>query len=119
MDLFIVSLAILVASFGGHLIVHPVMQVLRRHIKFEDAQRDWLATWLGCLERAMFVSAWFLNFPQFIGLWLSLKVAGGWKMWQEDAHSRGCFTIFLIGSGVSIFVAVTVALAAQRWFSGV
>lgn len=117
MDLYVIIFSILLASFGGHLIVHPVMVWLRKYINMEDQKRDHLASWLGCLERAMYVSAWFVNFPQFIGLWLSLKVAGGWKMWQEDDNSRGHFTIFLIGSGLSIFVAIVIALATQRWFA--
>jgi hypothetical protein len=48
--------------------------------------------------------------PEFIGIWLALKVAGQWKRWSGDEsgiHGRGVFNVFLIGSAFSVIYALT------------
>ncbi len=45
---------------------------------------------------------------EFIPAWLLIKVAGNYKLWH-DASGRSRFQRFLIGSGISILVAVVAA----------
>ena len=70
--------------------------------------------------------------PEFIGVWLALKVAGQWQQWSEDKPyreggptivGRQLFNIFLIGNALSITYAVVGAqaigwLAAHDWTLG-
>ena len=51
--------------------------------------------------------------PEFIGVWLVLKVAGSWNRWGETGtiggkkiEGRAFYNIFLIGSGLSIAYAI-------------
>jgi len=51
--------------------------------------------------------------PEFIGVWLVLKVAGQWKRWGgeakvagKDLEGRVFYNIFLIGNGLSLAYAV-------------
>jgi len=78
---------------------------------------------VGILERTLYTTAMLLEQPGFIGFWLALKVAGGWKGWSEPVRAsdgkvvingRDLFSVFLIGSGFSIAYAVTGALLI-RW----
>lgn len=81
-----------------------------------NRRRD-LGCWVGIIERVLFVSAFLIEEPEFIGVWLALKVAGGWQAWGEDRKvywvngqtknyvtvlGRHVFNIFLIGNGLSV-----------------
>jgi hypothetical protein len=67
---------------------------------------------VGLVERPLYVAAFLANEPAFVGIWLGLKVAGGWKGWQEDIQpndhtkkkipGRTIFNVMLIGSALSL-----------------
>lgn len=63
----------------------------------------WTAVYVGVVERILYVASLQLAAPEFIGIWLALKVAGGWKRWSER---RQIFQVFLIGSGFSVLYSV-------------
>ena len=76
---------------------------------------------IGLLERTLYTAAWQLGITEFIGIWLVLKVAGGWKGWTEDLpvssgklSGRTVFNLFLLGTGVSLAYGVVGALIIQR-----
>jgi hypothetical protein len=74
---------------------------------------------IGLLERALYVASLQLGEPEFIGVWLALKVAGQWKRWEE-ADGRIFYNIFLIGSGLSIAYAIVgfqliTFVVSERW----
>jgi hypothetical protein len=82
---------------------------------------------VGILERMLYTTAMLIGQPGFIGFWLALKVAGGWKGWSEPVRTpdgkvimngRDLFSVFLIGSGFSIAYAVTGALLMEWWKNG-
>ena len=84
--------------------------------------RPELPAMVGVLERTLYTTSMLLKQPQFIGLWLALKVAGGWKGWSEPVktpdgkivlNGRDLFSVFLIGSGFSIAYGITGALIIQ------
>src|SRR5437899_6306624 len=69
-----------------------------------------VSTAVGLVERPLYVAAFLAGAPALVGVWLGLKVAGGWKGWQ-DAYTlksgkmvagRTVFNFMLIGSAVSV-----------------
>jgi hypothetical protein len=64
---------------------------------------------MGLVKRPLYVGAFLANQPTFVGIWLGLKVAGGWKGWETGVSlkngkmipGRIVFNIMLIGSAVS------------------
>ena len=81
----------------------------------EDTIRPyaWHPIAVGCLDSVLYTSAWLANKPEFIGVWLAIKVAGKWDRWTKDGdvngkkiHGRTFFNIFLIGSGLTVLYSV-------------
>ncbi len=84
---------------------------------------------VGIIERAFYTITWHLGKAQFIGVWLVLKVAGGWNGWAQDVSypggkllGRNIFNLFLIGTAVSLAYGVvggtlTDALDKGHWFT--
>jgi hypothetical protein len=82
---------------------------------------------VGAVERALYVAALVPGGDgrAFIGLWLSLKVAGNWRGWSEGStvprgngtsatiHPRSVLNLFLIGNGLSLLNAVAWAAFIQ------
>jgi hypothetical protein len=83
----------------------------------DSHQRDDLPFLVGGLERIIFVVAFFLNAYGLVGVWLGLKVVGGWKRWSDGfphklqdgktvtVTGRNISNIFVIGSGLSLLGA--------------
>ena len=91
----------------------------------KKGHRNDLPALLGFLERTMYVAAWNVGHPEFIGIWMGLKVAGGWNAWthgyepkgakdsngeQVRVNGRHMFNTHLIGSALSAINSVTGAL---------
>lgn len=62
----------------------------------------WTAAYVGIIERILYVASLQLQSAEFIGLWLGIKVAGGWARWSEN---RKIFQVFLMGNGLSVMYA--------------
>jgi hypothetical protein len=69
---------------------------------------------LGFIEGGLYTTAYLIHHGEFIGAWLILKVAGGWKGWQEGfgqrpnkIHGRALSQIFLIGTGLNLAYGLT------------
>lgn len=105
---------------------HIWLRVLRHNgIPEKEIDKDirFLPVILGCLERTLYLASVLAGLPEFIGLWLAIKVAGGWKGWSEGrvfewGNERGpkttgtvpgaqVFNAHLIGAGLSVLFAVT------------
>jgi hypothetical protein len=79
----------------------------------------WLPATVGALERILYFFAFLMGKPEFIAVWLALKVAGQWSQWSEQKiqlekkwlSGRAIFQVFLIGNALSIIVAVAIAYA--------
>jgi hypothetical protein len=89
---------------GSHLIVHPVVAVLRAGFcpPNQTPTRNWLPVLAGSCESVLFASAFHINKPEYIAVWLALKVAAGWKLWEPG---RNRFQVFLIGNALCIGTA--------------
>jgi hypothetical protein len=75
--------------------------------------RGWLSPVIGEIEGVMFTTAWLLEKPEFILLWIAIKVTGQWKRWGEDNEvgglivpGRDIFNVFLLGSALSMIYAI-------------
>jgi len=112
MEFLIKSLAVLIAAFGGHWIEYPIAEWTRKKTGLEkNEMAKWMTGLLGMLERGVCVGAWFLGYPEFIGIWLTIKTVGSWGRWQDEAEGR--FSNFLFLTTLSISIAVIVAIAAD------
>jgi hypothetical protein len=86
---------------GSHLIVHPVVAVLRAGCcpPNQTPTPNWLPIISGSCEAVLFASAFHINKPEYIAAWLGLKVAAGWKLWEPG---RNRFQVFVIGNALCI-----------------
>jgi hypothetical protein len=95
---------------GSTLIINPLIAGIRKLFKL-DAPDDvlyeniWPAMLVGSCEAVLYPTSLIINKPEFIGVWLALKVAGHWKFWEEGHKGRNRFNMFLIGNSFSIVIA--------------
>lgn len=89
----------------------------------------------GALDRVLYTSAWLIPYQQFIGIWLLVKVARGWKVpgqppeqpskaqigkrgkQEEQEVSKydvGRFNIFLIGNALCVIFGVLGGIFIQK-----
>jgi hypothetical protein len=106
------------AVIVGHIIIKYFINDLWKKIgwnesAYEERPASYLAGLVGILERTLFVASLQYGKPEFIGVWLVLKVASTWNRWGETGtiggkkiEGRVFFNIFLIGSGLSVAYAV-------------
>lgn len=105
------------AVIAGHFAISKYIDRLWFLIGWQTSNPDerpahYLAYLLGIIERSLYFAALLANKPEFVGIWLALKVAGQWNRWGEKAkigtvelEGRVFYNIFLIGSGLSIAYA--------------
>lgn len=137
-DMTLPALVSLVCGYGfavvvGHCMIVWVVDGLWEGIGWNRKQASKirpeadLPKLVGFVERTLYVAALKMGKPEFVGVWLALKVAGQWKRWSEEVKGesgsiagRIIYNIFLIGSGLSIAYAVVgaeliSALLSQQW----
>jgi len=61
---------------------------------------------VGFCESILYPTSFLLDIPEFIGIWLALKVAGHWKQWETGDEGRRRFNKFLVGNAMSICVGI-------------
>lgn len=110
----------LFAVFAGDFVIRRVVNKLWNDIGPAEHTYSYLPRLVGVLERGLYVAALQVGHPEFIGLWLAIKVAGKWSLWREGTKAgeqgsedksgeipgRAIYSIFLIGSGLSVAYAV-------------
>jgi hypothetical protein len=83
------------------------------------------------IERCLYLASWLEGTPEFIGVWLALKIAGGWKAWSEGLTipsgkrsgegvvipGRTLVNLFLVNSGLSVLHAIAVGKALQLFMA--
>jgi len=101
----------------SHLVIHFFMHIVRRlfDLTEEDEYKkinQWPPILVGFCESILYPVAFIIGKPEFIGIWLAIKVAGSWDKWKgEKRESRNQFQKFLIGNALSIiFGFLTYAL---------
>jgi len=121
--------ALLLGAVVSHVLVYECLQAARRFSNVTGAENLPNATGpvlVGLLEHALYVLALLAGRPEFIGVWLAVKVAGQWIRWRgpetsiraeplsgeiskhiRESQDRGrrTFNLFLFGSGLSVLLA--------------
>jgi len=81
-----------VATFVPIPAFNGISRLLWQHIAFDAGvppdetpygYTGWLPGIVGALERPLYMASILAGAPEFIGVWLALKVAGGWKGYFE------------------------------------
>jgi hypothetical protein len=93
--------------------------------QIDEHHRSDLPVLIGFIERPLYLSAWLSGGLSFVGLWLGLKVAGGWNGWSQDRKvkceiegmevgkavtGRHLFNSFLVGSSLSLLCALSMGI---------
>lgn len=112
-----ISLIYLIAIFVfGWLVVYfPIRPILKQLHNRHLSGTNWEARagdWLGFLERVLYIITIANGILGFVPVWLALKVAANWKSWNESTP-RYHFSAFLIGSAISLILAVLGALVVK------
>jgi len=55
---------------------------------------------LGIVERILYTTALIIGAPEWIAVWLAMKVAVTWSRWQ--GKERATYNVFLIGNAISV-----------------
>lgn len=45
----------------------------------KSAERKWTASVLEIMERRICTASWFFGYPQFVGIWSSIKIVEKWE----------------------------------------
>jgi|SRR5437762_5514606 len=93
-------------------VARPIWQLYGRdRAEKKDHHDPFIGRLMGQVERPLYVAAFLANEPTFVGIWLGLKTAGGWKRWQDEIKlkdgggaisGRTVFNVMLIGSAVLV-----------------
>jgi len=117
-----------------HLAIFGASRLLRLLLDLhgDDSRADmWSPALVGITESVMYPIAFFLGKPDFIGVWLAVKVAGQWVRWKGDAgqsrkstspsgvenlnEGRRRFNGFLVGNALSIILGAITWWALKIW----
>jgi len=116
-----------------HLLIFGASRLLRLLLRLhgDDSHADmWSPALVGISESVMYPTALFLGKPEFIGVWLAVKVAGQWVRWKGDAgqsptssesdieklnEGRRRFNGFLVGNSLSIMSGTATWVALKIW----
>ena len=108
----------------GHYLIRKVLDRFYRGYEEGRTVENWRAGVVGLVERALYTTAFLLGSPEFIAIWLALKVAGQWERWKADWSSkaraselkdkkdtaRAMYSGYLLGNALSIAYAIAGAL---------
>ena len=66
-----------------------------------EGRKSGSLTWLlGMTERFLYTGAFILGYPQWVGVWLAIKVAVGWRTMQKRESPSD--NLWLIGTALSL-----------------
>lgn len=116
-----------------HLLIFGASRLLRLLLRLQgdDSQADmWAPALVGICESVMYPMAFFFGRPEFIGVWLAVKVAGQWVRWKGEVgespksgksdieklnEGRRRFNGFLVGSSLSIISGTATWGVLKTW----
>ncbi len=93
---------------GMHLIIHPVLLGVRHLFGLPSKKREivWGPTLVSICESILYPTSLLFGAPEFIGVWLAIKVAGAWNLWQRDHEGRARFQNLLVRNALSILLSL-------------
>jgi cbb3-type cytochrome oxidase subunit 1 len=57
---------------------------------------------IGIVERILYVACLQIGKPEFIPIWIGIKIAGGWSGWQDKMQGHDVFCVVLLGNAISL-----------------
>jgi len=103
---------------GGDVLIRFILYPLYEAVEAPKPYgTHWSTRVCGWVERALYTASWVLGRPEFIAVWLALKVAGTWQRWGKQ---REIYNVFLVGNGLCILYGVVGGLFIegagwQKW----
>ena len=99
--------AVLVGYFAIEWISNMATKVLKQNQQEEDKKKKkfTLGDIVGCVERSLYLAAFWHCQVVFIGVWLGIKVLGEWKRWDVEKQGEWALNQTLIQSALSIAYA--------------
>jgi len=77
----------------------------------------WLIVWIGLFERAFYAILIGMDIAggaTFIGVWIGIKLAGGWQAWSKGTtHGRAVLFASLLGNAMSMLYGVIAGLVIR------
>jgi len=73
----------------------------------------WFPAEFGLVERALYTSSWLLGRPEFIGIWLIVKIGARWTLPKDRKDSRHRYYPVLLGTALSVGYGVVGAIVIQ------
>ena len=105
---YYVAIYLLSAALSAVTIGPFVNRLVRTDLKDDvDPGESRLSNYVGILERFMYTTAILIGKPEFIGVWLVVKVV---QQRPSSAHN-----VFLIGSALSLIWGAATALVIQQF----
>ena len=97
----------------SHLVIQPATVLMRRIDGIESTEahgqatgRDYVVPALaGVAESTLYLTSWLIGRPEFMAFWITMKVAGGWAVWNKPETGRPRFQVFLVGNALQILFA--------------
>jgi len=112
------------ALVGGWLVKPLIIQMHRRvneHVKgiYPSLSHDqirpftWFPRICGYIERPAYTASWLIGRPEFIGVWLVVKMAARWTLPKDPMDSRHRYYPVLVGNLLSVLYGVVGAIAIK------
>lgn len=101
----------IISIFMGDFVIRPIRNKMYEGFEGGDELHRWRAQVIGWLERFLYTTSILIGSPEFIAVWLALKVAGQWDRWKLDigekaafgtVRARATYSVYLVGNGLSI-----------------
>jgi hypothetical protein len=105
MEIWRIVLGFLVSTFGGAFVLWVLIDkaawpYLSKKQNIPGKPPGVLTLPLGIVERAIYTVALIIGAPEWIAVWLAMKVAVAWRRWQGE--ERATYNVFLIGNALSV-----------------
>ena len=85
-----IALGYIFAVVIGHFFIRWIVDEMWKETGWDGTNYDdrpgyYQPRLVGLIERVLYLGSLQMGKPEFIGLWLALKVAGQWNRWRRDA----------------------------------
>jgi hypothetical protein len=67
---------------------------------------------MGILERIMYTTVFIIEKPEFVAVWLAMRVASQWKRWE--GQEPGTYNVFLMDCSISLIISYLCAWIATN-----
>jgi len=108
-------LGLAISVLAGQLILPPLMDKIVKKLGRDPYAKDrhrWLSSLLGCVERAIYTLAIVGGSGTLVAVWLGIKSAAQWERRRENPGAAEFDNAFLVGSGISLLIAMIGAAVA-------